>query len=109
VPPFTGQVVFREVRPKIITISSNGTIVEKRFATHRRRDFGNVGDFGSFGEVGGFGAFGSPAEVSEAPPSVDLIESRPAPKSMAELPLCHETTSFGVVIDRGTACSHVAR
>jgi hypothetical protein len=107
VPPFTGPV--REVRSKIITISSNGTIVEKRLATRRSRGFG-VGDFGSFGDFGGFGDVGSPALVSEAPPSVDFIEPRPAPsRSLAELPPCRETTSFGVVIERGIACSRVAQ
>ena len=109
VPPFTGPVVFREVRSKIITISSNGTIVEKRLATPRRRGFGSFGDFGGFGDFGSFGEYGSPAVVSEAPPSVDFIEPRPAPsRSVAELPPCRETTSFGVVIERGTACSRVA-
>jgi len=115
VPPFTGPVVFREVRSKIITISSNGTIGEKRLPTRRRRDFGSggefgsVGDFGSFEDFGSFGEFGSPAVVSEAPPGVDFIEPRPAPsRSLAELPPCRETTSFGVVIERGIACSRVA-
>jgi hypothetical protein len=162
VPPFTGAIVppmattfsrrvgipgsritrsmsVRTVHPKIITVTSNGAVVEVRLATHgvfrfngretvvveerssgpktieigdrssRRRNFGSVGDFGAFGDFGSFGGFGGPAVISEAPPGVDFIEPQPAPlRTAAELPPCHETTSVGVIVERGTACSHVA-
>jgi hypothetical protein len=51
----------------------------------------------------------APAVESGAAPGADFIEPGPAPsKTPAELPPCHEVTSVGVVIERGTGCSSVA-
>jgi hypothetical protein len=156
VPPFTGAIVppmattfsrrvgipgsrvarsmsVRPVHPKIITVTSNGAVVEVRLATHGvfsfngretvvveerssgpktieigdrtspRRNFGSVGDFGSFG------GFGGPAVISDTPPGLDFIEPQPVPlKTAAELPPCREITPVGVTVERGIACSRVA-
>lgn len=88
VPPLTGTTV-----PPL-----NGTIAPP-FTRPSGRDFGNLG------------YYEGPTVESEAAPGsgADFIKPRPAPsKTPAELPLCHEVTSVGVVVERGTGCSSVA-
>jgi hypothetical protein len=88
VPPLTGTTV-----PPL-----NGTIAPP-FTRPKGRDFGNLG------------YYEGPTVESEAAagPGADFIKPRPAPsKTPAELPPCHEVTSFGVAVERGTGCSRVA-
>jgi hypothetical protein len=88
-------------------------------AFHRRgfrrgfTDFGELLPLGFAGGLLGFGGLvgpGSPAVVIAASPNPVSSPPPPAPaKTAAELPPCHETTSFGVIIQRGTGCSHQER
>jgi hypothetical protein len=80
------------------------------------------GEFGGFGGVGGFGGFDgfggvdgfvdSPGIVGTTSPSIIAIPQfaseagQPTrPRRIEDLPPCHETTSVGVIIERGMACS----
>jgi hypothetical protein len=100
VPPFTGTTV-----PPFNGTIVPGTIVPPPFTGARRGTRFSRRDFGSLGYIEG------PAAESYAPPGVDFIEPGPPASSTlpAELPPCHEMTSVGVVIERGSACSRVAR
>jgi len=79
-------------------------------------EFGGVGGFGGFGGFDGLGGFGSFLDgsgiVGMTSPSVIAIPqfasgaAQPLrPRRVEDLPPCHETTSVGVVIERGMACS----
>jgi hypothetical protein len=68
-----------------------------------------------FGFDGGFGGFGGFGGSIESPALVMIPQAvpeatQPARSQLAEnLPLCHEMTPAGVVIERGRACSHAPR
>ena len=84
-----------------------------------RRDFDRSGHprhffNGDLGAVDGFIA--SPVIGETAPPSVvDLPQLAPESEQpgrsqvAGDLPPCHETTSIGIVIERGMACSRAPR
>jgi hypothetical protein len=81
-----------------------------RFVALDRRGFTGfsppLASLGALGVVDGGGL----AVVSAPPPSVASSAPQPTPsKSPADLPPCRETTPAGVVIERGTACSHATR
>jgi hypothetical protein len=66
-----------------------------------------------FDDLGFDGLIGTPAVYGVAQPGAVSVlpappeAAQPAPSQpAADLPPCHETTSVGVVILRGTACSH---
>lgn len=91
----------------------------RAFASSGNSPFHSSHDIGGFGDVGGFGGWGwgwwpagpvdgavpVPEELTEG--SFGALPPRPA-RSPAELPPCHETTSVGVVIERGGGCNHAA-
>ncbi len=115
--------------PGRLAIISNSTIGHRvfvldpfsgRFVTLHRRGFRRGFDgFGGplplgFGDglIGSDGVvdLGSPPVVIAAPPNVVSSPPQLAPaKAVAELPPCSETTSFGVTIERGTACTRKER
>ena len=55
---------------------------------------------------GGWANYGSVLASAEPPAGeFDALSTRPKP-SPAELPRCHEQTSVGIVIERGSGCAH---
>jgi hypothetical protein len=74
---------------------------------HHRGFFAERGLRGSGLGYGGFIAYTDPGATAEAP-SIFAVPP-PAPAVLAaDLPPCRETTTDGVVIARGTSCSHGA-
>lgn len=76
---------------------------------HHRRfvPFGFFDGFVPFGFFGGFDTFDTPEPVSASPVGGGYSPPPPlSPKVTGDRPPCRETTSVGVVIERGGACSH---
>ena len=92
-----------------------------RFVAVGRRDFAGTRRPTAlgvpFGFVDGLDGVDGVAAFGAAPPAVVFIAPQPqiaaaqatAPSTAGDLPPCHEITPFGVVIERGTACSRAAR
>jgi hypothetical protein len=90
------------------------------FSAFRLGNFGRFGDggrFGGFGGLDGFGSFGgfggsdgfvdsgTTAPTIIAFPQLASEAASARPRRVGDLPPCRETTSVGIVIERGMACS----
>jgi hypothetical protein len=84
----------------------------RRFDAVPRRQFDRFDGVDGFGDLGGEWGPGRWADDGSAltsayPPAGEFgALPPPAPRSPAELPPCHEATSLGVVIERGSGCTH---
>jgi len=84
----------------------------RRFITmpqHPFDRFDRTLGFGGWGWGDWSGAwtdYGSTLASAEAPAGEFDVRTPTPPPSPAELPPCHETTSTGVVIERGIGCAH---
>jgi hypothetical protein len=81
-----------------------------RLMTLDRRSFGRFAS--SFGLFGSFGLIDGGISPIVTAPSFAIAPNAPQPApsiSAGDLPPCRETTPAGVVIGRGTNCSHASR
>jgi hypothetical protein len=84
-----------------------------RFAPFSRfnpfNGFAGFDGFGSWGwdwGSGGWADYGGTLASAEPPAAEFGALPPPAPRSPAELPRCHDTTSVGIVIERSNGCVH---
>jgi hypothetical protein len=79
----------------------------RRDGIHHRGFFGARGFPGNGLGYGGFIGYVDPEIAAEAPPVSYVPQPAPAVPA-ADRPPCHEMTTAGVVIDRGSSCSRGA-